>query len=438
MHKILLAETSKHHLQAILASPQAKHYQIEKVFSGPDLLKKLESFDADLLLIDQMLPEMHGIELLRYLRSNFSRKRGIIICCSFAMIQNYRAAMREGADYFLEKPYTPDLFFQLVERYFAGSLQPEPFSRSSAEALGEHCYLPRYHAPDCYLKFWGTRGSNPVAGPGYVRYGGNTACLEIRHHNDLVIIDAGSGIRPLGQLLAQEKIKTIHLLIGHTHWDHIVGLPFFEPLYDPDCEIHLYSPVGFEKEAKMLFTEMLAYAFFPVRLDEIQAKLHFHALRSHVPLVFGEIAITPHYAYHPGATLCFKIRAGNKTIGYATDNEFLMGYHGNPLDVDLDHPLLEPQLGLVEFFQGCDLIIHEAQYTPLEYTRKIGWGHSSITNATILVRHTAARQWIVTHHDPSHTDDILETLLQIHHDVLDDCQTFCQVRHAFDGLTLPL
>jgi phosphoribosyl 1,2-cyclic phosphodiesterase len=144
-----------------------------------------------------------------------------------------------------------------------------------------------------YIKFWGTRP--PRLGQEYIRYGGNTPCLEVRHKNDLVIIDAGTGIRALGDVDAIRKAKTIHLIIGHTHWDHIIGFPFFAPLYNPDCHVTIWSPIGFEKPTKELFTEMLGYAYFPVRLDDIRAKLTFKDIQEGVPFSIGEIQVNSHY-----------------------------------------------------------------------------------------------------------------------------------------------
>ena len=298
---------------------------------------------------------------------------GVILTTSHAVIQNYQAAVKLGCAYFLEKPIDPARVFSLFKHFFAGSLHPDPFSGKVSWSEGKHCYVPKMHAPNSYIKFWGTRGSNPVSGPNYIRFGGNTSCLEIRHGHDLIIVDAGTGIRPLGSLVHQSKAKNIHLLISHTHWDHVAGLPFFAPIYDPECTITIWTPIGFEKTTKELFTEMLAYAYFPVRLDDIQATLIFKDIHEGIPFQIGSIEINTHYAYHPGATVCFKFGINKTTFGYATDNEFLMGHHGNPSLVKKTHPLLAPYRSMIKFFSECDFLIHEAQYTPIEYQKKVGW-----------------------------------------------------------------
>lgn len=438
MKKILIADALRSSVEAILNHPKAKDYEIQVVDNGPDTLKSIESFHPDLALIELMLPKMHGIEVLKIIRGNAkTAKIGVIITSYYTMIQNYRASISGKADYFLEKPFEGEQFFALVESFFAGTLKPEPFHEpASTDTRGRYSPVPTMSTS--YIRFWGTRGSIPVSGSRYNRIGGNTCCLEVRNHDDLVIIDAGTGIRDLGIHLKDRGVKNVHLFIGHTHWDHITGFPFFAPMYSSDTTVHLYAPVGYEKDTRELFTEMLAYAFFPVRLDEMQAKFHIHQLRDGDHVQVGSLGIETHYTNHPGATLGFKIRSPTHTIGYITDNEVLLGYHGHPDAIGRNHPLLEPHLGLIQFLSDCDVLIHEAQYFSEEYEHKVGWGHSSIANATVLLKHTGCHEWIVTHHDPQHSDFDLHTKLQTHIDVLADCHLNTQVRLAFDGMTLPL
>lgn len=438
MQKILLADSDKSLLDKIRKAPGNEHYQFEEASSGEDLLRKIDEFNPNLVYIDLLLPEMHGIELLKRIRTNpKSEGIGVILSSTNSMIQNFHAAVKEGVDYFLTKPFEIPYLYILFDRFFEGNLLPENFGPEHPAQIPEnHPYHPHQHDPHSYLKFWGTRGSNAVSGSEYVRYGGNTVCLEVRNGEDMIIIDAGTGIRPLGEHLKGKKAQTIHLFLSHTHWDHITGFPFFDPIYDPDTHIVIWSPVGFEKSTKELFTEMLAYAYFPVRLEDIRAKLSFNDLRDGHSVSIGDITIDSHYAYHPGATLCFKIHAKGKSFGYATDNELFLGYHGNPNAIGKDHPLIKSHKSTIEFFKECDYFIHEAQYTPLEYQRRVGWGHSSISNAVILCKYAEVKEWIVTHHDPKHTDEDLLEKLQLHNDILTECNLHCHVQMAFDGMKM--
>ncbi|MBS0603598.1 MAG: response regulator [Verrucomicrobia bacterium] len=438
-NRILIADPDEQLARLLKKHKSASRYVFETAKNGFECLSKIETFQPDLVLMELMLPQIHGMEILRKVKCDPRTKHiGVIITSAHVMIQNYQAAIKLQCDYFLEKPFEPSEIFTLFKLFFNSDLHPDPFSGKESAMEGKHCYVPKMHTPNSYIKFWGTRGSNPVSGPDYVRFGGNTSCLEIRHGHDLIIVDAGTGIRPLGSALCDAKPKNIHLLISHTHWDHLAGFPFFAPIYDPNCHITIWTPIGFEKTTRELFTEMLAYAYFPVRLDDIQANLSFKDMLEGDPFQIGHINVNTHYAYHPGATLCFKFGINKTTFGYATDNEFLMGYHGNPSMITKKHPLITPYRSMIKFFKDCDFLIHEAQYTPIEYQKKVGWGHSSITNATALILQAEIREWIITHHDPKHTDGEILKKMQMQYDVFDEINYGCRPRMAFDGMTIPI
>lgn len=438
--KILIADSSTTLLDAITTAKEAQDYDISVVKTGSACLKTINEINPDLLIVDLMIPHVHGIEILKHIKgSPETTSTGVIMTSYHLMIQNYRAAIEEGADYFLSKPFEISYLYQLIKRYFQGKLKPDPFSmKGGLQDEQTLCYHPAPSTLTSYLRFWGTRGSNPVSGAEYIRYGGNTSCLEIRHNDDLVIIDAGTGIHKLGDMINLEDHQTIHLFISHTHWDHITGFPFFGPLYKKNCHVIVWAPVGFGKSTKELFTDMLAYAYFPVRLDEMKAQVTFKELRDDHPISIGSLIIDNHFTNHPGPTVGFKIKIPGKTIGYITDNEVLLGYHGHPNKIHQKHPLLQPHLNLVEFLKDCDMIIHEAQYFPEEYYRKIGWGHSSMSNATVLLKYTGCKKWVITHHDPNHNDADLETKAQLHKDILKECNLSIEIETAYDGFILPL
>lgn len=402
--------------------------------NGVEALKIIENEEPEMLFVDLMLPIHHGIEILQKVRE-LGRPCGVIITSFLTMIQDYKASIEGGADYFLLKPCELSDLQKLIEEFQQGTLKPKPYSPVGALSSSS-CYNPIPTTHKSYIKFWGTRGSNPVSGPKYVRYGGNTACIEIRHGEDLVIIDSGTGIRGLGDQLIDEGVKNINLFIGHTHWDHITSFPFFAPIYNSDVTVNIWAPVGYEKNTKALFKDMLAYSFFPVRLDEMHATMNFNELRDHIPMKFGNITIEACQANHPGVTMCFKITSPNKTIGYVTDNEVLLGYLGHPNEVPT--ALFDPHRDLIDFLQDCEVLIHEAQYLPTEYHKKIGWGHSSVSNATALIKQMKCIEWIVTHHDPMHSDTQLQKKTQLHHDILLDCDLFCHLHLAYDGFLTPL
>lgn len=435
--RILIAHSSEKFCQQVFGSEIAAQYEVTMVHDGFECVKKIAEFTPDLLIVELLLPGRHGIEILEIVKAH-KKKTGVIIVTSQAILQNYRSAIENGADFFLSLPTSSDHLFHLTESFFRGELSPAPFAEPPQPFSPDTTdYIPQTHSLDHYIRFWGTRGSTPVSGPEYYRFGGNTSCLEVRQGDDLIIIDAGTGIRPLGLELMRSKPKHIHIFISHYHWDHILGFPFFAPIFEQDCEISIWAPVGFDQTAEEIFHEILAPAFFPIRLDEILAKVHFNELRDLQRVVIGEIAVEVCHTYHPSATFGFKITTGGESFGYVTDNEIAMGYHGSPKEITRDHPVMEPHEQMIKFFKGCDLMIHEGQYSPQEYKRKSGWGHSSIANASLLIKYIEAKRWYVTHHDPNHTDEDLQKKILLHRDILQECEIPCRVHMAFDHLALP-
>lgn len=281
-----------------------------------------------------------------------------------------------------------------------------------------------------YLKFWGTRGSCSVSGKEYTKYGGNTCCLEIRYENIHLIFDAGTGIRPLSSEFLKNGTRKIELFLGHTHWDHIIGFPFFEPIYKPGVQITVHSPATAGRTCRELFNNLLADEFFPVRLDQIQAHIDFRTTHQKTPVQIGPISIDFHTTAHPGLTYCFKIKTPHQTIGYVTDNEILQGYHG-PLS-EIPAEVSEPHLDLIEFLKDCEFLIHEAQYSPQEYFEKVGWGHSSVRNAAYIFRETKIPRWLVTHHDPKHSDQELDDLEKLAREILKEEKIDCKVEWLRD------
>ncbi len=300
----------------------------------------------------------------------------------------------------------------------------------------EEVYDPHERPYERYLKFWGTRGSIPVSGTAYATYGGNTVCLELRRADHTIIIDGGTGIRILGEQLIESDIRTVHLFFGHTHWDHIIGLPFFHPLYEAEFDIHIYTLEETIQDVKGALTRVFSPEYFPVRYEDIHANLHFHEISLTHPTEIDGTTIAVTNCDHPGGALAFKITTPKRTVGYVTDNEFLQGYLGNPADITPDHPRLQPYQHQIDLLRDVDILIHEAQYTPQAYRNKIGWGHSSITNATILAKLCNATNWVVTHHDPIADDDDLHHRLRLHWTICEEIGLDCNVTFAYDGLML--
>ena len=281
------------------------------------------------------------------------------------------------------------------------------------------------------IKFWGVRGSIPSPGPKTVKYGGNTACLEIWFEDieRLIIIDAGSGIRELGndimtRAIVKKGIRT-EILLTHTHWDHIMGFPFFTPIYVPRAKIRVFGPVTYEDETLAeTVGGQLTYRYFPVRQAELASEIEYISLKEEKLDLGDGIKLTTKYLNHPVLCLGYRLDYNGKTFCTAYDTEpFQNVFCSDPDDPSYDEGMFiegeavaqEENKRIEEFFYGSDLLIHDAQYTKNEYkSSKKGWGHSAVENIIESSERSEVKKLALFHHDPLRTDSELDELTQKH------------------------
>jgi len=278
------------------------------------------------------------------------------------------------------------------------------------------------------IKFWGVRGSTPCPGPDTVRTGGNTSCIELRYGNDdeLIIIDAGSGIRLLGNHLMKTGTcpKNIRIFLTHTHSDHIMGLPYFTPIYIPGYKIDIYGPVTYEKEGlEKIISDQFSYRYFPVKHSELSADISYHDLQQ-TKLNFGDLSVATHYLNHPILTLGYRFEYGEKTITTIYDTEpFFNLFPEDPEDPLYDEfAATEGRLAAEEanaeissFLAGSDILIHDSQYTDEELNKNYrGWGHSSFEGTVKTAGEQDVKKLFFFHHAMERTDDELDLLLETH------------------------
>jgi phosphoribosyl 1,2-cyclic phosphodiesterase len=257
------------------------------------------------------------------------------------------------------------------------------------------------------VRFWGVRGSIATPGPTTVRYGGNTACVEVRSDaGTVLVLDCGTGAAQLGRALQSTGEVQGALLISHTHWDHIQGLPFFAPLFQPGGEWDVYGPRGLGGSLATTLAGQMQYQYFPVTVEQLDAQVRYHDLVEGSFQV-GDLAITAQYLNHPAMTLGYRIEGDGVSVAYACDHE--------PFDPSLAHggdlAASAPDLRHVEFLSGVDLLIHDAQYVAAEYQTKRGWGHSTVEYALEVARSAGVAELVLTHHDPLREDDAIDTIL---------------------------
>jgi phosphoribosyl 1,2-cyclic phosphodiesterase len=273
------------------------------------------------------------------------------------------------------------------------------------------------------VRFWGVRGSLPSPGIDTVIYGGNTSCLEIRAGERLVIIDLGSGIRPFGEWLIENDRKkygkiNADIFLTHTHWDHIMGFPMFNPIYIPGTQLRITAPVSLENESlKSIIENQLSYKYWPVRANELGANIEYNQI-SETLIDLGEgLTISSKFLNHPIFCLGYRINYQGKSIVTIYDHEpfrnlFALGSQ----DIDKE-AAREGEIAAAEenekvkkFVNGADIVIHDAQYTKQEYTSHVGWGHCSYEHAIETTAGNGVKKLVLFHHEPSRTDKQLEEI----------------------------
>ncbi len=247
------------------------------------------------------------------------------------------------------------------------------------------------------LRLWGVRGSTPAPEPENTGYGGNTSCLEIQSGDGTpLVFDAGTGARGLGLALTQRASGDsagVEIFLTHFHWDHIQGIPFFAPLYLQSFEVRFHSihPAG---ELQRILEAQMRGPYFPAP-SAVQAQLQYAEIPAEgVPV--GDMLVKAFPLCHPGGSVAYSIRGPRGHIVYACDHE-----HGNEA---IDR-------GLRERTEGADVLIYDAQFTPEEYTRRKGWGHSTWLEATRVARDAGVRQLVLSHHDPQHSDNAVSEIV---------------------------
>jgi phosphoribosyl 1,2-cyclic phosphodiesterase len=250
------------------------------------------------------------------------------------------------------------------------------------------------------VTFWGTRGSLASPGPETVRYGGNTACVEIRDSSGaIIILDAGTGIRRLGTTL--DDARKIHLFLTHLHLDHLQGLGFFAPLFRPEMEVHIWGPPSLRADLATRLNRYLSPPLFPVRLKELASRVTLHSAPMQ-PIMVGNVEVVAEPIIHPGPTVGYRLSEGDRAVSYMPDHEPALGVRQFP-----EVPEWTSGYALA---RGVDLLIHDAQYTAVERSSRIGWGHSSLDEAVAFADSAGAAALAPFHHDPTHSDAALDAL----------------------------
>jgi phosphoribosyl 1,2-cyclic phosphodiesterase len=279
------------------------------------------------------------------------------------------------------------------------------------------------------VRFWGVRGSIPVPGPQTNRYGGNTSCVEVRPRSGpQIIIDAGTGIRRLGKEMMQgqfgEGKGAAHLLISHTHWDHIQGMPFFAPLYQGGNKFFVYARQRDDTHLRAVFASQTEDPYFPVPFNAVKADVAFRELVEGARFEIGDVKVSCTRLNHPWIAMAYRLDCDGASVVYCTDTapftDILLEHEyiktppkiGDPPPPAHAEKLREMRDHLVDMCQGADFLIYDTQFTPEEYKQRPHWGHSTPNDAIEIALAAKVKTLALFHHDPQRTDDAQDKILE--------------------------
>ncbi len=265
------------------------------------------------------------------------------------------------------------------------------------------------------FKFWGVRGSIPSPGPKTIRYGGNTTCIEVRgNDNELLILDGGTGIFPLGQNLVSEFPLKAHVFISHTHWDHIQGLPLFLPIFVPGNEVTIHGaadPITQRGIGEVLSRQM-EYAYFPVREAELNARMAYQNMQEGQDVQVGSVRVRCLLLNHPVLNFGYRLECGEKSFVFTGDHEWPYNIY-NPDEseyADYQEMVDDQRDRILAFFQGADVLVIDTAYTDAEYPKRKGWGHGTFGTSIEAAREAGVKRVFLTHHEPTRSDEDLEAV----------------------------
>jgi ribonuclease BN (tRNA processing enzyme) len=299
------------------------------------------------------------------------------------------------------------------------------------------------------VHFWGVRGSIPCPGRSTVEFGGNTACLEIRADERLIIVDLGTGVKPLGDNLMATELKKgpmdMDILITHTHWDHIMGFPMFTPLFVPSTKMRIMGPVSYNDDTlETVINDQLSYRYWPIRRSELAASIEYHELKETTLDMSGGLKLITKYLNHPILCLGYRFEYQGKTIVTVFDHE----PYRNLFPTDPEDPgyneeaALEGQQAakeenerILNFYSNADILIHDTQYGAAEFEKHLGWGHSSYEYAIEASCLAGVKKLVLFHHDPNSKDEHLESLEQYYKNVAAS-KSALEIIMAREGVTI--
>ena len=420
---------------------EAQGWRVFEADNGDAGLALVGTHRPAAVLCDLLMPGTNGFNVCRAIRARRDELGDItlIVTTGSSFPADRQNALEAGANYYLIKPVSPaeiaDILATVPLRACDCDPAPAPLRPCDGEAVSA-----RVH-------FWGVRGSIATPGPDTVRYGGNTTCVEVRVGADIIVLDAGTGIRLLGEQLRREAAGqpiTVQLLLTHTHWDHIQGLPFFGPIHDRGSAVTVMGYEGARQSLLKTLSAQMDSTFFPVGLDQLAGGVTVKELLT-LEFRAGRVPVQAIFTHHPGVTLGYRLHTPSGGVVFMPDTEILPYPRPRPAAAAVaatdegteNFNSYKNQL-LADFAQGAELFICDAQYTAEEYERRIGWGHSCIDDTVQLALHARVKRLILFHHDPTHDDAMIDRMVAHARALVTRLGGQLQVDAAAEGLEIVL
>jgi len=358
------------------------------------------------VLCDLLMPRCNGFQVCRAIRAMPDlRGTKIVMISGRGYFTDKMNALEAGADDYLVKPVQPDDLRAILRKLTADDLAADRKARPAATG-GEG---------PVRVKFWGVRGSIASPGPATVFYGGNTSCVEVRADGEIIVLDAGTGIRPLGLALTNEfngAPLNLTLLLTHTHWDHIQGFPFFLPAYNPRNTVRILGYEGARQGLAATLGTQMESPYFPVGMKELPGNITIEELRE-MDFQVGKVRVHAMFVNHPGICVGYRLHTSGGDIVFIPDNEPFHRMRNKPGAADprsLEYAE-QQDARLIDFVRGADVLIIDAQYDRDEYEQRVGWGHACIDDVAEIGARASVKQLFLFHHDPTHDDERISRML---------------------------
>ena len=429
-------------------------WKVVEAEDGEAGLQAAEKKRPEVVVCDLLMPRCNGFQVCRAMREKpgkFARTK-IVVTTSSSYPTDRVNALEAGADEFLVKPIKQAELIDLLERLTTPGTE---FLRRKADKASifrradEDSHEATQTGPTDHpmkVKFWGVRGSIPTPGPATAFYGGNTSCVEVRADGEIIILDAGTGIRPLGLRLVSEfkdKPISLTLLMTHPHWDHIQGFPFFVPAYNPKNKLRILGYEGAREGLGSTLSSQMESPYFPISLQEMPGYIAFQELKN-LDFTIGKVRVQAAFMNHPGICVGYRLFTSAGSVAYLPDNESFLRLKSK-INSESDQHYAETLAyarsqdeKLADFVRGADILITDSQYDAAEYASHIGWGHTCVDDSVAFALSARVKRLYLFHHDPGHDDAKISQMEGHARDLVAQHGSKLHVEAAREGLEVVL